>query len=112
MHSNGSECLLTIDGTDFQINEPSPFDPMWYSHKFNGAALRYEVGICIQTGWICWLAGPFPAGDFPDVEIFRLGLAEQLREGEKVECDEGYSGDLPVRPKSDFGGREEHSLSV
>ena len=46
----------------------------------------------------------FPAGDFPDLEIFTLGLADELVEGEKVEVDEGYTGDLPIRPKSDFGG--------
>lgn len=107
MNQNGSECLLTVDGTDFQINEPTPFSPVWFSHKYNGPAVRYEIGVCIQTGWICWIAGPFPAGDFPDVEIFSLGLADELNEGERVEVDEGYAGDLPVRPKSDFGGKEE-----
>ena len=81
--TNGSECLLTVDGTDFQINEPTPFDPVWYSHKFHGAALRYEFGVSIQTGWLCWIAGPFPAGDFPDIEIFTLGLMNELEEGEK-----------------------------
>ena len=107
MNANGSECLLTVDGTDFQINEPTPFDPVWFSHKFKGAALRYEFGICIQTGWLCWIAGPFPAGDFPDSEIFMLGLANELQEGERVEVDEGYTGDMPIRPKSDYGGKDE-----
>ena len=106
-NTNGSECLLTVDGTDFQINEPTPFSPVWYSHKFHGAALRYEFGVSIQTGWLCWIAGPFPAGDFPDIEIFTLGLMNELEEGEKVEVDEGYTGDLPIRPKSDFGGKDE-----
>ena len=107
MKSNGSECLLTVDGTDFQINEPTPFDPVWFSHKFKGAASRYELGVCIQTDWLCWVAGPFPARDFPDVEIFMLGLAGELAEGEKVEVDEGYTGDVPIRPKTDFGGKQE-----
>ena len=110
MNSNGSECLLSVDGTDFQINEPTPFDPVWFSHKFRGAALRYEFAVCIQTGWLCWIAGPFPAGDFPDVEIFMLGLADELADGERVEVDEGYTGDLPIRPKSDFGGNQEWKI--
>ena len=67
MRNNGSECLMTIAGADFQIQEPSPFNPIWFSHKFNAAALRYEVGVCIQAGWIVCTAGPFPAGDFPDM---------------------------------------------
>ena len=82
---------MTIDGADFQIQEPSPFNPIWFSHKFNAAALRYEVGVCIQTGWIVWTAGPFPAGDFPDLEIFRLYLKDLLGTNERVETYEGYT---------------------
>ena len=101
-NANGSECLLSVDGTDFQIPEPTPFDPIWFSHKFNGAAVRYEVGVCIQTGWICWVAGPFPAGDFPDLEIFRLYLKDYLDQHERVEADMGYQGELACRTPTDF----------
>ena len=48
----GQVCFISLDGTDFRILEPSPFDPKWYSHKFKGAGVRYEVGICLKTGWI------------------------------------------------------------
>ena len=68
---------MSIDGTDCRIQEPTPFDPLWYSHKFNGPGVRYEVGICIQTGWIVWVHGPFPAGDFPDIKIL-LFRAERV----------------------------------
>ena len=95
---------MSVDGTDFSIQEPSPFDPMWYSHKIQGPAVRYEVGICIQTGWIVWTCGPFPAGDFPDLEIFKLGLKDELIRGEKVETDEGYRGDFNIRTPSDYEG--------
>jgi len=77
---------------------------MWFSHKFNGPGLRYELGVCIQTGDIVWIAGPFPAGDYPDVTIFELGMMDSLDEGETVEADGGYAGDLPVRTPDDFGG--------
>lgn len=30
--------------------EPSPFDPKWFSHKFVGPGLRYEVGVFYQVG--------------------------------------------------------------
>ena len=105
MKNNGSECLMTVDGTDFRIQEPQPFDAKWYSHKFNAAALRYEIGICIQTGWIVWTAGPFPAGDFNDLEIYRSYLKDMLGDGERVEVDEGYAGDLTVRTPSDYEGK-------
>lgn len=102
IRSTGCECLMTIDGIDLQINEPTQFDPLWFSHKFNGPALRYEVGVSIQTGWIVWIHGPFPAGDFPDIEIFRLGLYDLLAPNERVEADMGYSGDDKTRNPNDF----------
>jgi hypothetical protein len=50
---------MTVDGTDFWVYEPTPFDTQWYSHKINGPALRYEVAVCIKkTGWIVWI-NPF-----------------------------------------------------
>ena len=104
-NQNGSECLMTVDGTDYSIQEPSPFSSMWYSHKTKGAALRYEIAICIQTGWIVWTCGPFPAGDFPDLEVFRLGLKDELMRGGKVETDEGYRGaDFCICTPSDYEG--------
>ena len=32
----GQCCFISLDGTDFNIQEPSPFDPKWFSHKFEG----------------------------------------------------------------------------
>ena len=54
-NSNGKTCLITVDGIDFRINEPKPFSKKWYSHKFHGPGLRYEIGVCIQTGDIYYL---------------------------------------------------------
>jgi len=61
----GQTIFITVDGTDFWVPEPKPFNPDYYSHKFNHAGLRYEIGICIVTGWIVWINGPFPCGPFP-----------------------------------------------
>ena len=106
MQQNGSECLLSVDCVDFLIQEPGPGpqDPVWFSHKYNGPALRYEIGICIQTGWICWVNGPKPAGFANDLTIFRLHLKQLLGMNEKVETDEGYRGDWKTRPPTDDGG--------
>ena len=57
---------MTVDGTDFRINNPKRFDKIWYGHKFNHAAVRYEVAVSIQSGDIVWIHGPFPAGGWPD----------------------------------------------
>ena len=66
---NGSRCLVSIDGTDFRIEEPTIWDPKWHSQKFNGPGLRYEVGVCIQTGDIVWINGPYPPGEWNDLQI-------------------------------------------
>ena len=93
-NSNGKTCLITVDGIDFRINEPKPFSKKWYSHKFHGPGLRYEIGVCIQTGDIVWVNGPFKPGVKNDLNFFRSGLRGMLNPGEKVEADSGYRGEL------------------
>jgi hypothetical protein len=85
------------------------------SYKFRRCGLRYEIGICILTGWICWLFGPLPAGDWPDVEIFRLCLKHMLEDKERVEADDGYVGENPSHvkvPCSHVHGHDEKMLLV
>ena len=90
MNSNGSQCMLSVDGTDCPIQEPSEFSGRWYSHKFKGAGLRYEIAICIQTGWVVWANGPYPCGAYPDIKIFRDRLKDELITGEMIVADRGY----------------------
>lgn len=79
--------------------EPSEFDPKWWSHKFNGPGLRYEIGICIRTGDIVWAHGGVPCGEWPDLRLARNAIVEALQPGEKVIADRGYNDqryfDLP-----------------
>lgn len=113
MDSNGRrarKCNLTVDGTDFQIPEPIPFWSGWWSHKFNGPALRYEVALGIQKGWICWINGPFAAGAWPDIKIFKIGLKKQLERGEQCEADGGYSGDLAIRAPTESKNLLDHRM--
>ena len=95
----GELCLLTVDGTDFRIQEQWPFvkekNKKWFSHKFCAAAVRYEIGISLKTGNVCWFNGPFPAG-MPDISIFRIKLKLRLGPREKVILDMGYLGDTKV----------------
>jgi len=90
---------ISIDGTDCMIQEQSPFDSKWWSVKFNGPGLRYEVGICILTGHMVWVMGGFPCGRYSDLVIFREGLADLLDEGEVVIADGGYRGDAQIWAK-------------
>jgi hypothetical protein len=106
----GKTCKVTIDGTDFRIEEPTPFSSNWFSHKFNGPGVRYEVAICIQTGDIVWINGPFKAGKWSDMKIFRRSLKQKLAPGEMVEADNGYRGEpYHVRTADGFVSRADDS---
>ena len=85
---------MSVDGTDCPIQVPYPFWSGWASHKFKKSGVRYEVGLSIQQGEIVWLNGPFPAGRFADVTIFRKGLKWLLlASNERAEADLGYRGE-------------------
>ena len=92
VNDNGSRCKVCIDGTDFRIQEPTPFSPRWFTKKFKSAGLRYEVGSCIQTGMIVWINGPFPCGEWPDLRIALDDIVYMLEGDERVIADKGYGG--------------------
>ena len=49
----------------------------------------------IQSGDIVWVSGPWRAGRYPDIVIFREGgLKDKLEEAnERAEADKGYRGE-------------------
>jgi hypothetical protein len=87
---NGSQCLVSVDGTDYAIREPSPFNKKWYSHKMNWPGVSYEIAICIQTGAPVWTNGPYLCGSWPDLRIARHALIDPLDPGEYYIADGGY----------------------
>ena len=46
----GQCCIISLDGTEFCIQEPSPFNPMWYSHNFKGSSVWYRWGYACEWG--------------------------------------------------------------
>lgn len=88
-----NDCLVSVDGTDFQI----PFQGRrFHSHKYKfGSGLRYEVAVCILSGDLVWINGPFEPGIWNDITIFRSSLLSHLDDGERVEADDGYRGCAP-----------------
>ena len=93
---------MSIDDTDFWIPQQGPALPgnLFSSHKFKGkCALRYEIGVDIVSGNIAWIEGPYAAGKYPDINIFRLALAHWLDPYERVEADDGYIGESPHKVK-------------
>lgn len=104
---NGSICKVSVDGTDFRIYNRPTFaeNKRYFSHKFKGPGLRYEVSLSIQRGDIVRIFGPFPCGDYPDINIFRMGLKKMLTFGkERVEADEGYRDYEYVDGPQEHGG--------
>ena len=81
----GNRCLVCVDGIHFKIDEPRPFSSRWNSHKLGGSALAYELVSNIMTGDIVAFNGPFPAGEWPDLKIFRNKTRQRLTPGEKVQ---------------------------
>ena len=94
-----TNCFISIDGTDCPVFEPWPFSTKLYSHKLNGPGLKYEVGVCLATGRIVWINGPF-VGSKHDGTIFRNGLSPLLHDDEAVEVDRGYGGDNKMKTPS------------
>ena len=88
---------MTVYGTHFRIynrteKKSKKYIKSWYSHKYNAAGVSYEVAVCIKTGDIVWICGPFPAAT-ADISIYRYKLKDMLTAFEKVMADRGYAGD-------------------
>jgi hypothetical protein len=93
MDDVGNKCKVTVDGVDCLVG--GTFIGL-YSHKFKKAALRYELGVCIQTGDLVWIRGPFPAGDWNNLAIFLDAIKHYLFPGECVEADDSYKAEDPA----------------
>ena len=95
----GNDCLISVDGTDCPLinifkSDGKP-DKRYYSYKHKRAGLRYEIGLCIRSEIIVWIAGPYLPGEYNDLMIFRDGLRDMLDNGERVEADDGNLADCP-----------------
>ena len=86
--------LASVDGTHCHIYEqrtrPST---KWYSHKFNGPGVVYELAVDLYDDKLLWVNGPFQAGD-SDIAVFRKpgGLSTKVPIGRKLIADNGYHG--------------------
>lgn len=87
----GQTTFTSLDGVDFKIDEPKPFDPKWFSHKFKHAGLRYEIGLSLRMGDIVWAHGGYPCGAYPDLKIARQLFVDFLEPKERAMADDGYN---------------------
>ena len=58
------------------------------------------VVLCIKTGEIVYLEGPFPPGECPDISCVRFLFCEMLEDGERAEADDGFAGEAPKHFKT------------
>ena len=81
-----NDCLISIDGTDFNIAEHGT---KWYIHKFKISELRYEVGICFFIGDIVLANIPYEPEVYNDIIILdtRLKVVWDLPKQSKPTMD-------------------------
>lgn len=93
---NTLQFILSVDGTDCPIHEPRPFNKQWFSQKFKGPGVKYEIAIDVLTGDCVWISGPFKASK-SDIRIFREdGLMALIPAGRLVIADKAYRGEPNV----------------
>ena len=95
LEDDGVIFICTVDGTHCMISEPST-DPStkWFSHKYNGPGLAYELALSIHSNKILSFSGPFTPNQH-DLTIFRRpnGLRDRMPIGSRGIADNGYVGD-------------------
>jgi hypothetical protein len=70
---------------------------------FKKSGIRYEISLCILTGDIFWINGPYECGMWNDIMIFRNALMTKLSANERIEADDGYLGEHPHHVKCPKG---------
>lgn len=93
-----------MDGTDCPIEEPRPFSTTWFSHKFKGAALKYEIGVDMD-GNIVWISTPYRGG-VNDKTIFKRGLESVIPVGYLAIANQGYTAGPKLSIISEFDSEE------
>lgn len=90
--------VMTVDGTHFRTEEPShpelPKDTSYFSFKHHCAGFNYELGVALRESKLVWMNGPYEAGKYNDIKIFREeGLKAKLQSTGKMAIgDHGYRG--------------------
>lgn len=80
----------SVDGTDCCIQELRPFSPAWFSHKFKGPGVGYEIAVSLE-GEIVLVNGPYPCEFYPDLKMFKRKLSHHLGQPEQIIADSGHN---------------------
>jgi DDE superfamily endonuclease len=77
------------------IEEPKKFpSTKWFSHKFHGPGLTYQIVLSLHEDKVLSVVGPFPAG-MPDISVFREagGIFHLIPPDKRLIGDNGYNGE-------------------
>ena len=89
---------MAVDGTHCMIYEPMhelfPMDSSYYSHKHHTSGFNYQVSVSTTEQRILSIHGPYPAGAYNDMKIFKeSGLQDLLVfHNKRAVADSGYDG--------------------
>jgi hypothetical protein len=76
------------------IHPTLPIDRKQCSHKFNHAAIKYEIALSVFEPKCVWISGPH-WGAKHDITIFREGFKDKVKDGKKIIVDRGYTSNKP-----------------
>ena len=78
------------------------------SHKLGGKpGVNYEISLNINQSKVLWVSGPFPPGQFNDLQVFCQGLKDKIPVGKQAIADDGYKGEAEyISTKNKFDPRE------
>ena len=93
------------------IKEPRPFQTGYYCKKHNGPGVKYEVGVCIATGWIVWFYGPFKSGK-NDHMVSQIGVDLILDHGERYIADKIYASSRAINPYDAWNEEDTVYMSI
>lgn len=85
--------------------------PRWFSHKFRGPGLRYEIGLNIRNGNIVWAFGGYPCGEFTDLKLAREAFEQAVDDNERVMADLIYLDPLFIIPNDINGDQHKRIMS-
>ena len=106
-------CKLSLDCTDYLMDEPQPFSSKKFSQKFNHSALRYEIGVALYSSNIAWASGPHLPGVKNDLEIYRECLKHALvANKEMAYADGGYKGEMGTIQEKGRGSTDERAVAT
>ena len=85
---------VSLDGVHCHFHEVKhPIlskNPQFYSHKFHGPGVGYQLALSLFTSDLVYLKGPDPAGQ-SDMQEYQAELKDLMPDGKKIVVDGGYN---------------------